>query len=81
MSNKLGWYYLHCNGNMIYKADPNANIYFDKGGFVVKYWPWTGIMDDAIRMLQDAINNGANKNEIIRLCQSWKVKEQSILEI
>ena len=74
-----GYYYLHTNGDLIYKpatvmdSDPN---YFDSS-FVKKVWPIT--LDeraDAYTLLLDAEAMGARIDRIHELKTKWNITEE-----
>ena len=74
-----GYYYLHTNGDLIYKPeivmqdDPN---YFDSP-FVKKVWPITlNERATAYTLLLDAEAMGARQERIHKLKAKWKITEE-----
>lgn len=68
-----GWYYLHTNGDLIYKreiGDTAADI--RESDFAVGLWPF--MLDDresAWRILIEGLAGGAKKGRIIELATKW----------
>lgn len=65
----IGWYYLHTNGELIYKRfEPEQ----DPGGFVRHVWPAdTRNRMDAWTILVEALELGANVERVRELAQHW----------
>lgn len=68
-----GWYYLHTDGNMIYKRDAD-NLPFDfrDSDFVVSFWPLNlSDREGAWRILIEGLAAGANTARINDLAKKW----------
>lgn len=68
-----GWFYLHQNSDLIYKADPDAICDIRDSDFAVCSWP----IDPADRkgaweLLIEAQALGADKQRIDELAEKWK---------
>lgn len=67
-----GWYYLHTNGELIYKPDPEAAADIRESDFARGLWP----IDPADRagawtLLVEASAAGANPARIVALASKW----------
>lgn len=64
-----GWYYLHTNGDLIFKRwEPEV----EPGGFVRKVWPVnTGYRADAWTVAIEALALGARRDRIDGLVKAW----------
>lgn len=69
-----GYYYLHTDGNLIYKRDmPGITEDFEESDFVKAYWP----IDPTNRLfawnlLVGALAKGADKYKIRELATKWR---------
>ena len=68
----VGWYYLHTNGEVIYKPDPSAAMDIRDSDFARGLWP----MDPSDRagawaILVEASAAGANPQRIQELAAKW----------
>lgn len=74
MSNKTGYYYLHTNGDLIFKnAIVGSEADFTESDFVKAYWfidP--AYREDAWTVLVEALAFGAEKERIMTLAKKWK---------
>ena len=72
-----GYYYLHINGDLIYKpAIAVDDDYFDSS-FVRKFWPITlSDRGDAYTLLLDAQAMGAKQERIQELKAKWNITEE-----
>ena len=68
-----GWYYLHENGDLIYKRDlPGIAADIRESPFAKTLWSIdTSNRADAWRILVEALAIGANKNRIDDLAKKW----------
>jgi len=68
-----GWYYLHTNGNLIYKKDmPGIIEDFIKSDFVKRYWSVDlEKRENAWTILVEALAAGADRNRIDELANKW----------
>lgn len=67
-----GWYYLHVNGELIYKPSPDAAMDIRDSDLARALWP----MDPSDRMgawtiLVEALAAGANRDRINELAAKW----------
>lgn len=73
MSGRTGWYYLHTNGNLIYKRDLEGTAAdIRESDFAVALWP----MDEGDRLtawtvLVEGLAAGANKARVEELAAKW----------
>ena len=68
-----GWYYLHTNGDLIYKRDlPGTAADIRESPFAVMLWP-ISLKErvDAWRLLVEASAAGANKERVKELAEKW----------
>ena len=68
-----GWYYLHTNGDLIYKRDfPGVASDIRESSFAKSMWPIdTTDRAGAWRILVEALSLGANKGRIEELAKLW----------
>src|SRR5689334_5416510 len=72
MSTITGWYYLHTNGELIFKRDsPGQDADIRESDFARALWAWTGERADAWSILVEALSIGANKDRIKELSEKW----------
>ncbi len=68
-----GWYYLHENGDLIYKHDlPGTAADIRESDFAKALWPLD--QEDrasAWRILVEALALGANKDRVLELAEKW----------
>ncbi|EJC5001888.1 hypothetical protein [Escherichia coli] len=72
-----GWYYLHQNGELIYKPSPDAIVDIRDSDFAVCSWP----VDVSSRklvweMLVEAVALGANESRISELAKKWNCDDE-----
>lgn len=68
-----GYYYLHTNGDLIYKRmfDDTYEDLMDSD-FVVSFWPIDpSYRGDAWNLLIEALASGANKGRVMELANKW----------
>jgi hypothetical protein len=68
-----GWYYLHTNGDLIYKRDfPGIEADIRESSFARALWPIdTSDRESAWRVLVEALAAGANVHRIDELAEKW----------
>lgn len=75
----MGWYYLHVNGELIYK--PYSSVYdpridFEESSFVLCYWLINlSDREDAYNLLVRAKMLGAKKDRIEELVSKWNIDD------
>ncbi|WP_350326552.1 hypothetical protein [Pectobacterium aroidearum] len=75
MSNN-GWYYLHENGELIYKPSPDAIVDIRDSDFAVCSWPIdTSNRASAWELLVEALALGANEDRVSELAGKWKCSD------
>ena len=69
-----GWYYLHQNGELIYKQDLDGiEADIRESPFAVALWPCnTSNRAHAWRILVEGLAAGAHKDRIMELAQKWE---------
>lgn len=74
-----GWYYLHTNGELIYKPDTIDGIVADirDSDFARMLWPFDEAdRAGAWRMLIEALALGANKERVTTLAHGWNCNDE-----
>jgi hypothetical protein len=72
MSTITGWYYLHTNGQLIYKRDsPGQDADIRESDFAVALWAWNNDRLTAWNILVEALSLKADKNQILKLANTW----------
>lgn len=68
-----GWYYLHENGDMIFKRDLDDTVAdFRDSDFVKAFWPLdTTNRETAWRMLVEGLSAEAKRERVFELAQKW----------
>jgi len=68
-----GWYYLHTNGDLIYKSDsPGMSADIRESSFARALWPInTKNRANAWQVLVEALAIGANKARVDELAKKW----------
>lgn len=68
-----GWYYLHTNGDLIYKREfPGIEADIRESSFARALWPIdTSDRESAWRVLVEALAAGANVHRIDELAEKW----------
>ncbi|MEI7174712.1 hypothetical protein [Pectobacterium carotovorum] len=75
MSNN-GWYYLHKNGDLIYKPSPDAIVDIRDSDFAVCSWPIdVKSRASAWELLVEALALGANPDRVSELAEKWKCSD------
>lgn len=70
--NIQGWYYLHTNGDLIYKPGSDAAVDIRDSSFAVAMWPIDpSDRAGAWRVLVEALAAGANRSRIDELADKW----------
>lgn len=67
-----GWYYLHENGELIYKKDPDAIEDIRDSDLCIAAWAWDGQRSTAWSVLVEALALDANKQKVEELAIKWK---------
>lgn len=71
-----GWYYLHVNGDLIFKPDdPGREQDFRDSDMVRKYWPFDPQRETAWRILIEAGALGAARSRIDELATHWRCND------
>ncbi len=74
-----GYYYLHKNGNLIYKNDIDDGVVADfrESDFVVMFWPIDLQNRSTLwRILIEALALGTDLNRIYELAEKWKCNNE-----
>jgi hypothetical protein len=74
-----GYYYLHTNGELIYKPNSDDGVVADmrESDFVRMLWPMdTDTREDAWRILIEALALGANKERVTTLAHKWNCNDE-----
>lgn len=83
MNNIDGYYYLHQNGDLIWKKylDNGQVADFRESDFVRMFWP-LDLSDrgSAWAFLVEALASGANKDRVFELAKKWKCTEEDAQE-
>lgn len=67
-----GWYYLHQNGDLIYKPSPDAIVDIRDSDFAVCSWPLdVTSRKTAWEILVESLALGANKSRVEELASKW----------
>lgn len=80
MSTIAGWYYLHVNGDLIYKRDsPGQDADIRESDFAVGLWAWDNERPTAWRILVEALCAGAHPYRIANLLALWNCNDDDAL--
>lgn len=72
-----GWYYLHENGDLIYKSDPDSITDIRDSDFARCSWPFDARnRKGAWELLVEAQALGADKSRINKLAERWGCNDQ-----
>lgn len=72
-----GWYYLHQNGDLIYKPSPDAIVDIRDSDFAVCSWPVdVSSRKLAWEMLVEAVALGAHESRISELAKKWNCDDE-----
>lgn len=72
-----GWYYLHTNGELIYKPSPDACMDIRDSDFARAMWSvGTANRLTGWCILVEALCLGAKKDRIIELAEKWKCNDE-----
>lgn len=72
-----GWYYLHQNGDLIYKPSPDAIVDIRDSDFAVCSWPIDATdRKTAWEILVEAAALGARESRISELAEKWGCNDQ-----
>jgi len=71
MSTIQGWYYLHVNGDLIYKNNPDAIVDIRDSDLCRSAWSWDGKRQSAWQILVEASSLGAKSERIEKLTKDW----------
>ncbi|ULI45854.1 hypothetical protein HUZ43_17840 [Raoultella ornithinolytica] len=72
-----GWYYLHQNGDLIYKPSPDAIVDIRDSDFAVCSWPVdVSSRKLAWEMLVEAMALGARESRIFELAEKWNCNDE-----
>lgn len=79
--NITGWYYLHTNGSLIYKNDPDAIVDIRESDLCLSAWP----VDPEDRLcawnlLVEALSLGVDKSRIDELASKWFCDNEDAVE-
>lgn len=77
-SNVEGFYYLHTNGDLIYKKNFSDSVWADlnESNFVVKFWPFTKFRNNAWDIATQAKALGASENRVQELVEKWGLTDE-----
>lgn len=71
-----GWYYLHQNGDLIYKPSPDAIVDIRDSDFAVCSWPLdVSSRKTAWDILVESLALGANKERVNELAGKWNCND------
>ncbi len=77
MSTIQGWFYMHVNGDLIFKNDPDAIEDIRESDLCHTAWPWAGEhRGEAWSMLVEAKSIGANPERIEKLANDWGLNDK-----
>ncbi|OYL90026.1 hypothetical protein CI759_16965 [Shigella sonnei] len=72
-----GWYYLHQNGDLIYKSSPDAIVDIRDSDLAVCSWPVdVRSRKLAWEMLVEALALGARESRIFELAEKWNCNDE-----
>ena len=72
-----GWYYLHQNGDLIYKPSPHSIVDIRDSDFAVCSWPVdVSSRKLAWEMLVEALALGAKESRISELAEKWNCNDE-----
>jgi len=75
--NNEGWYYLHQNGSLIYKNDPDACADIRESDFALALWPLnTAERACCWRILVEALAAGAEPVHVKQLAEHWNCDDE-----
>lgn len=67
-----GWYYLHQNGDLIYKPSPDSIVDIRESDFAVCSWPVdVSSRKNAWEILVESLALGAKKESVNELAEKW----------
>lgn len=74
----VGWYYLHTNGDLIYKRELSETVAdLRESDFVVMLWPVDSEdRASAWRILVEALACGAHKERVLHLAEYWECDDE-----
>ena len=68
-----GWYYLHDNGELIYKPSPDAIVDIRESDLCRAAWPVDpSDRESAWDVLVESLSLGAKKERVLDLAETWK---------
>lgn len=70
-----GWYYLHTNGDLIYKNSPNAIQDIRESDLCHSAWPFVNSRDNAWGILVEANSLFTRKERIKELTEKWNCND------
>ena len=77
MATGAGWYYLHTNGDLIYKPSAVGRPEVEPGGFVRKVWPIdTERRETAWLLCIEAWALGARRDRVDELAAKWGLTDE-----
>lgn len=72
-----GWYYLHTNGELLFKSAAAGRPEVESGGFVRKVWPIdTSRRETAWLLCIEALALGARRERIDELAAKWGLTDE-----
>lgn len=77
-----GWYYLHANGELIYKGGHYTNpVDFRESDLVRAFWKCTaGDREEAWTIVVEALAAGANPDRVRELVEKWNLTDEDAQE-
>lgn len=79
MGTIAGWYYLHTNGDLIYKNNPDAIVDIRDSDFCRAAWSWDGSRQTAWSILVESRALGASAERIHELVDTWGCNQEDAL--
>lgn len=81
MSNQItGWFYLHTNGELIYKNSPDAIIDIRESDLATCAWSFNNDRRTAWGILVEALSIGVKESRINELAGKWGCTDNDALE-
>ena len=75
--NMNGWYYLHTNGDLIYKASPDAHVDIRDSDFARALWPCDpSDRETAWTIVVEALAGGATPSRVKELADKWRCTDE-----